>query len=160
MSGFITAGRKLVPHSDIAFVEPFDPAANPQFHPSRPFAGRLVLRNRDSILIDQRPEAFASANAYVWLAEDDVALNPAQAFQVEIFVAEERFRTARPYAARLRWRDQDGNDQSKLLVTGPEQVFAALMRPAPTASAESQSAPRQQARRRSARRAAANSLHP
>ncbi|GLR90895.1 hypothetical protein [Bradyrhizobium iriomotense] len=35
----ITIGKKLVPVEQVAFVEPFDPAANPEFKPEKDYKG-------------------------------------------------------------------------------------------------------------------------
>ena len=43
----LTIGRKLVPLAQVAFVEVFDPAANPEFKPEKEFKARLILLNRE-----------------------------------------------------------------------------------------------------------------
>lgn len=160
MTEFVTAGRKLVPSRHIAFAEPFDPAANPQFHPAKSYAARLVLLGRDSVLTAERVEDFAAANGFRWLAEDRVALNPAVRFTVETFQAEGEFRPKRAYRTRLRWRDGEGNEQSKLLVTAPETVLASIEAREPVGEAVSAAGARRGTRRRQARGAAADALHP
>jgi hypothetical protein len=70
MSTFVTVGRRLIPREHIAFVEPYDPSANPKIQTSRDFLARVMLVNRDSILIEDTPEAFAKANEFRMLAED------------------------------------------------------------------------------------------
>jgi hypothetical protein len=42
----VTIGKRLVPAEQIAYVEPFDPSANPEFGPEKDFKGRVVLLNR------------------------------------------------------------------------------------------------------------------
>ena len=127
MSTFVTVGKRLIPRNHIAFVEPYDPAANPRFQTSRDFRGRVVMVNRDSILIEERPEAFAEANGLRMLTADRVATNPAVHFRVETFLPAEGFTPAKAYMTRLLWRDLDGNDQSKLLLSEPETVLAAAV---------------------------------
>lgn len=125
MSKFITVGKRFVPREHIAFVEPYDPAANPNFQTTREFRGRLVMTNRnESVLIEETPDAFAQANGFRMIPIDRVATNPAVQFRVETFVPAEGFVPSKGYLTRLLWRDPDGNDQSKLLLTEPETVLA------------------------------------
>ena len=160
MTEFVTAGRKLVPSRHIAFAEPFDPAANPQFHPAKSYAARLVLLGRDSVLTAERVEAFAAANGFRWLVEDRVAINPAVHFTVEMFQAEGEFRPKRAYRTRLRWRDGEGNEQSKLLVTAPEAVLSAIEGPPPVDQAAKSAGARRGTRRRQAGGASVDVPHP
>jgi hypothetical protein len=128
MANFITIGRRLIPSEHIAFVEPYDPNANPKFQTSRDFKGRVVMVNRDSILTEEPPQAFAEANGFRMLQMDRVATNPAVQFRVETFVPADGFAPAKAFATRLLWRDLDGNDQSKLLLSEPETVLAVAVR--------------------------------
>jgi hypothetical protein len=162
MENTVTFGRRLVPVEQIALIEPFDPSANPRMQSTRPFKARVVLLNRDSILSEEAPEAFAEAHGFRFLSEDGVHTNPAIHFAVEVFQAEGDFNPAKPYASRLQWRDLDGNIQSKLLLTKPEDVLAIAVRgdanPSPGETGESEASPRPQvsaSRRRSRRRAPA-----
>lgn len=123
MANFVIVGRRLIPREHIAFVEQYDPNANPRFQTSRDFKGRVVMVNRDSILIEETPQAFADANGLRMLPIDKVATNPAVHFRVETFVPAEGFTPAKAYATRLLWRDLDGNDQSRLLLSEPETVL-------------------------------------
>jgi hypothetical protein len=152
MNAVITLGRKLVPVEQIALVEPFDPAANPQFRPERPFKARAVLLNRETVLTESTPQEFAEANGFRMLADDKVATNPAVTFRVETFAATEGFKPAKPYRTRLRWRDPDGNDQSKLLVTKPETVIAVALRGAPETGSDQKAPSRSSALPRPPRR--------
>jgi hypothetical protein len=79
----ITIGKRLVPVEQIALVEPYDPAANPRIKTERQFQARIILIDRDSVLTEDAPAAFAEANGFPMLAEDQTALNPAVAFFVE-----------------------------------------------------------------------------
>jgi hypothetical protein len=148
MSTFVTVGKRLIPREHIAFVEPYDPAANPRLQTARDFLARVMLINRDSILIEESPEAFAKANEFRMLPEDNVATNPAVHFQVETFEPTEGFSPTKPYATRLRWRDQDGNDQSKLLLSNPEAVLAVAVKGEPNGRADGEKAPRRSNRRK------------
>ena len=107
MQDVITIGRRLVPIEQIALVEPFDPASNPEFKPEKPFKGRVVLINRDTILTETPPQEFAEAYGFRLLAEDNMAANPAVAFLVESFAPTETFRPDKPFETRLKWRDPD-----------------------------------------------------
>lgn len=128
MQDVITLGKKHVPIEQIVFVEPFDPAANPEFKPQKDFKARIILLNRDRILSEQTPETFAEANSFRLLTEDNVAVNPAIAFSVETFTPTDSFKPVKPYLTRLKWRDQKGAEQSKLLLTAPETVIALVVR--------------------------------
>jgi hypothetical protein len=128
----VTVGKRLVPVEQIAFVEPFDPSSNPEFKPEKEYKGRIVLLNRDAILTEQTPEAFATEHELHLFAEDGVAVNRAIVFKVETFEPTENFNPTKPYQTRLKWRDLAGEEQSKLLVTPPETVIAEIL----TAKAE------------------------
>lgn len=127
MSNTLTIGKRLVPLEHVAFLEPFEPRENSTFHPTRGFQARLVLLNRDSILMEEAVEAFAARHGFALLADDRVAVNPLIRFAVETFVSAQGFTPSRPFASRLKWRDADGNDQSKLLLTAPETVLAVAV---------------------------------
>jgi hypothetical protein len=150
MSTVITIGNRLIPSEQIALVEPFDRAANPRLRTDRDFQGRIVLTNRDSVLTEQAPVAFAQANGFRILEEDQVAANPAVSFRVETFEPGEGFQPSKPYLSRLRWRDGDGNDQSKLLLTKPEAVLAVVVQGGPDAKAARSNASSRPRRRRRA----------
>ncbi|UQR64827.1 hypothetical protein LRP30_05850 [Bradyrhizobium sp. C-145] len=120
-------GKRLVSVEQIAFVEPFDPAANPEFKPEKDFRGRIVLLDRDTVLTEQVPEAFASEHELHLFTEDNVAVSRSIVFRVETFEPTENFNPTKPYKTRLKWRDLAGANQSKLLVTPPETVIAELL---------------------------------
>jgi hypothetical protein len=128
MANFVTVGRRLIPREHIAFVEPFDPNANPKFQTSRDFKGRVVMVNRDSVLIEELPQMFADANGFRLLQMDRVATNPAVHFRVETFVPADGFAPSKAYASRLLWTDLDGQEQSKLLLSEPETVLAVAVK--------------------------------
>jgi hypothetical protein len=143
MQDVITIGKRLVPVEQIAFVEPFDPASNPEFKPEKAFKARVVLLNRDTVLAEFGPQEFADAHGFRMLAEDNMAVNPAIGFRVESFTATESFAPSKAFATRLKWRDRDGNEQSKLLLTAPETVIAVVLR----GEAELDTGPKSSARR-------------
>jgi hypothetical protein len=111
-----------------ALVEPFDPSSNPDFKPEKEFEARVVLLNRDTVLTETTPQEFATAQGFRLLTEDNVAANPAIACSVESFEPTQSFKPAKPYRTRLNWRDQEGNEQSKLLLTKPETVLSLVLR--------------------------------
>lgn len=155
MQDVIAIGRRLVPLEQIALVEPFDPASNPEFKPEKPFKARLVLLSRDNILAEFTPEEFAASHGFRMLPDDGMAANPAVAYRVETFAPSESFTPTKPYATRLKWRDGDGNEHSRLLLTKPEAVIALALR-GETNAANGRGAgrrPRARGARRGARKA-------
>ncbi len=128
MSKTITFGRRLVPVEQIALIEPFEPAANPNMKSERPFKARVVLLDRNSILTEEPPEALAEAHGFRALAEDGVFTNPAVHFSVEVFHPQGDFKPEKPYLSRLVWRAPDGNPKSKLLLATPEVALAIAVR--------------------------------
>jgi hypothetical protein len=59
MQNVITIGRELVPVEQIAYIEAFEP--NGQFKPDKPYKGRVVLLNRETVLTETAPQDFAEA---------------------------------------------------------------------------------------------------
>jgi len=139
MSNFVTVGKRLIPPEQIALVEAYKPGANASIQSARDFLARVIMVNRDSVLIEESPQAFAESHGFRMLPDDGVAANPTVNFTVETFEPTEDFTPTKPYASRLRWRDLDGNEQSKLLLTQPEDVLAHL------ANSEAKPEPGQQA---------------
>jgi hypothetical protein len=152
MQNVVTIGRRLVPVEHIALVEPFDPASNPEFKPEKPFKARVVLLNRDTVLTESAPQEFVETHGFRMLAEDNVATNPALTFRVETFEPTETFKPSKPYLTRLKWRDPDGNEQSKLLLTKPETVIAIALRGEAEAGPDRKTIPRRPTRPRTQRR--------
>jgi hypothetical protein len=143
----ITIGKRMIATDQIAFVEPFDPAANPEFKVERDFKARVVLLDRDIVLTETSPADFSAEHGLHLLAEDQVALNPAIAYKVELFEPTDSFRPAKPFKTRLKWNDGRGTDQSKLLLTAPEQVIRETLGVKPD-TASSDKRPAQRPRRR------------
>lgn len=73
----ITIGKKLVSVEQVAFVEPFDPTANPEFKPEKDYKGRIVMLNRDIVLTEQTPQEFAAEHE-LHLFTEDILLDEAQ----------------------------------------------------------------------------------
>lgn len=128
MTSMFMIGKRLVPAEQVALVEPYDPTENPRFQTVREYQARVVLVDRDSILTEQTVEDFAKDHGFRMLPDDSVATNPAIHFRVETFTPAEGFTPRKPYLTRLLWRDLDGNDQSKLLLTRPEAALAICVR--------------------------------
>jgi len=154
MQDVITIGRELVPVAQIAYIEAFEPPADGQFKPDKPYKGRVVLFDREFVLTETAPTEFAKENGFRLLPEDNVAINPAITFRVEIFAPTEDFNPAKPYQTRLMWRGPDGNRHSKLLLTKPEIVLAIASRGETGPVNESKTRPRRPAQPRARRRAA------
>jgi hypothetical protein len=151
MENVIIIGRRHVPIEQIAYVEPFEPSANPDFQPEKPFKARVVLLDRETVLAEFTPQEFADAHGFRMLTEDNVATNPSVTFRVESFEATDGFTPAKPYQTRLMWRDPTGKNQSKLLLTGPEAVIAVALRGESLEASADRKRPRRPAQRRAAR---------
>jgi hypothetical protein len=151
MENVITVGKRLLPLEQIALVEPFDPKSNPEFKPEKEFKARVVLLNRDTVLTESPPQEFAAAQGFRLLTEDNVAANPAIAFSVESFEPTQSFKPAKPYRTRLKWRDHEGNEQSKLLLTKPETVLSLVLRRADAAPSTDKKAAKRPPRARKVR---------
>jgi hypothetical protein len=160
MQDVITIGKRLVPVEQIAFVEPFDPASNPEFKPEKAYKARVILLNRDTVLTELAPQEFSDAQGFRMLAEDDIAANPAISFRVESFEPTESFKPTKPYQTRLKWRDQDDNEQSKLLLSKPETVIALVLRGGAEAAPKGKERPDRPARARPHRRSRKSETEP
>ena len=122
MPNVVTIGKRVIPLDQIAFVEPFDPTRNPNFKPSKEFKTRLVLLNREIVLAEENPRAFAESHGMRFLEEDQVGINPTIGFRIETFEATKDFKPEKPFQSRLKWRDEVGKEQSKLLLAKPESL--------------------------------------
>jgi hypothetical protein len=156
MARTVTVGRRLVPLEQIALVEPFEPSAANPLRSDREFKSRIILLNRDSILAEFEPFAFAEEHAFRMLLKDGAATNPSLHFSVERFEPSEGFQPSKPFRSRILWRDLDGNTQSKLLLTEADDVLAVVVRGVEPSSLNGgdagKSVPKPTARRRSRRR--------
>lgn len=152
MTNVITIGPELVPVEQIAYIEAFDPSANEQFKPDKPYKGRVVLLNRETVLTEDTPQLFAEANGFRLLPEDNVATNPMITFRVKRFEPTEDFNPTKPYQTRLMWRDPEGNGRQKLLLTKAEMVIAVALRGETEPSNERKARPRRPGQPRTARK--------
>jgi hypothetical protein len=128
MQNILTAGRHLIPVEQIVSIETFDPAQNPGVNSDRPYRSRVVLIDRNTHLSEETLEVLAEKVGFRFLAQDKTAFNPHLTYRVETFVTTPTFIPERPFKTRLKWRDADGEEQSKLLLTSPEIVISILMR--------------------------------
>ena len=145
MPDVVTVGKRLIALDQIALVERFDPAKNPNFKPSKEFKARLVLLNREIVLTEEEPRAFAEARGMRFLEEDQVGINPRISFRIETFEPTEDFKPEKPFQSRLKWRDVAGKEQSKLLLAEPESLIEII-------GVKTTSAPKGATRRASGRR--------
>ncbi|MFL9827725.1 hypothetical protein [Rhodoplanes sp. SY1] len=158
MTEMFTIGKRLIPADHIALVELFEPGLTPKIQTSRDFKARVVLINRDSFLIEETVEVFANDHGFRGLPDEPVAVNPRVRFSVETFKPVDGFTPTKPYLTRLLWRDLDGNDQSKLLLSKPEVALAIavtgdpVQEPSADNSAVSGKRPRSGTRRKSRQR--------
>jgi hypothetical protein len=84
-----------------------------------------MVNPREGVL-NKYLKAFAEAHGFLVLPLDCAAINPDVRFRVEGSLPGEGFKPTKPYTTRLLLRDQDGNDQIKLLLSGPETVLAGF----------------------------------
>jgi hypothetical protein len=156
MARTVTVGRRLVPLEQIALIEPFEPSAANPLRSDREFRSRIILLNRDSILAEFEPFAFAEEHGFRMLLKDGAATNPSLHFSVERFEPSEGFQPSKPFRSRILWRDLDGNTQSKLLLTEADEVLAVVVRGVDPSSLNGgdagKSVPKPTPRRRSRRR--------
>jgi hypothetical protein len=68
-------GKLFIPSDQVAYVEPFDPSSSPEFKPEQEFESRMVLINRESLLVAAPMEEFVEKHGFKLLAEDQLALN-------------------------------------------------------------------------------------
>lgn len=127
MQNVIRISKHLIPIEQIALFEPFTPPAEP-LRSDRAFKARVVLLDRNSVLSEETPEQLAADHGFRFLSADRSATNPALGFRVETFLPAENFTPSKPYLSRLAWTDQEGNTQSKLMLTPPETLLAAVVR--------------------------------
>src|ERR1043165_8864728 len=156
MTNLMRIGRRFIPIEHVALIEPYVPTPESPIRTERDFKSRIVLLNRDSVLSETGAAELGAAHSFRLLPLDAVATNPAIRFGVEEFVPAENFTPSKDFLTRLAWYDLDGNSQSKLLLTPPEDALAIAVRgdvldPQDAAQEPSPEPPR--ARRRRAPRA-------
>jgi hypothetical protein len=98
----LTIGKRLISLEQIAYVEAFDPAANPEFKPEKDFKARLVLLNRDAVLTENSPEEFSEANGFHVLAEDNIAVKTSFDFAISLARRIQLYEGATRYLYYLR----------------------------------------------------------
>jgi hypothetical protein len=152
MQNVITIGRELVAVEQIAYIEPFEPSPNGQFKRDKPYKGRVVLLNRETVLTEDAPRDFAEANGFRLLPEDNVATNSLISFRVRSFAPSDDYNPGKPFQTRLMWRDPNGDSRSKLLFTKPEMVIAIVLRGETEPGVERKARPRRPAQARSSRK--------
>lgn len=123
----IKVKNRLIPLEHIALFEPFDPTTQSLLNSDREFRSRILLIDRDSVLSEQSRDDLAESYRFRMLKEDGIALNPSVRFSVEAFVPNEGFKPTKAFKSRLTWKDQDGEQQSKLLLTLPEDALEVVM---------------------------------
>jgi len=126
MENVVTIGKRLIPLSEVALIEAYDPATS-KITSDRPFKARIVLVDRESVLAEETPESLAATHGFRVIEDEGVAVNPAIRFMVEHFAPGEDFRPKKAYRSRLVWRDQDGNTQSKLMLCEAEELVALVL---------------------------------
>jgi hypothetical protein len=152
MQNILTLGRHMIPVEHIVRVEAFDPAQNPDFNSDRPYRSRVVLVNGDTHLSEEMLEPLTGKIGFRFLAQDQTAFSPHLAYRVETFMPTATFTPEKPFKTRLKWRDADGEEQSKLLLTPPEIVISIVMQAAAQSLSGERAACRQTLTRQNARR--------
>lgn len=138
MQNVIRIAKHLIPIEQIALFEAFVPPVNP-LRSEREFKSRVVLLDRNSVLSEETPEQLAADHGFRFLGADRAATNPAVGFRVETFAPAENFTPTKPYLSRLAWTDQEGKVQSRLMLTAPEELLAAVVRGHSDAAAQDHS---------------------
>lgn len=128
MSNLMRIGKRLVPIEHVALIEPYVQTPDSPIRTQREFRSRIVLLNRDSVLSETAPGELAEVHAFRLLPVDSVATNPGIRFAVEEFAPAANFKPSKDYLTRLSWHDLDGNSQSKLLLTTPEETLSIAVR--------------------------------
>lgn len=158
MSNLLRVRKRLIPIEHVALIEPFVQTPESPIRTEREFQSRIVLLDRDSVLCESGPEEMAAKYAFRLLRTDNVATNPTIHFGVEEFEAAAGFTPSKDFLTRLSWHDLDGNSQSKLLLTPPEETLSIAVRgdlPESDSDARPRPTPaRPKRKRRSATRAA------
>lgn len=128
MSNLLRIGKRLIPMEQVALFEPYVQNPESPIRSNREFKSRIVLLDRDSVLSETAAEEMAEIHSFRLLRQEQVATNPAIRFGVEDFVPAEGFTPSKEFLTRLSWHDLDGNSQSKLLLTSPEEVLSIVVR--------------------------------
>ena len=128
MENVVRVSKHLLPIERIALFEPFVASAGEPLNTKKEFKTRIVLRDRISVLSEQAPDALAKEHGFRWIEADGIGVNPAIAFRVELFAPTETFKPSKEFKSRIAWNDEEGNTQSKLMLTAPEPLLALVVR--------------------------------
>lgn len=149
MSETVKIAKRLVPLEHIVLLEPLTPEDLARIKTERPLKSRVVLLNRESVLMEEELATFAEKYGFRILGgEDGIAANPLVSFSVEAFSPSDLFEPTKPYRSRLMWKDQTDQSQSKLLLAEPETVLAVVIRGEPVAASEGKSVAKRSRRTR------------
>jgi hypothetical protein len=128
MENVVRLSKRLVPVEQIAVIEPFVAPADYPLRTTKQFNARVVLLDRVSILSEASPEQLSQDYGFRFVPKDRVGTNPAIAFRVEEFAPAENFAPSKPYLSRLVWKDRNGSQQSKLMLSTPEELLSIVVR--------------------------------
>ncbi|OMI09509.1 hypothetical protein BSN85_16410 [Bradyrhizobium brasilense] len=128
MENVIRVSKHLLPVERIALFEPFVPSSGEPLNTKKEFKTRIVLRDRISVLSEEAPEELSKAHGFRWIEADRVGANPVIPFRVELFAPTESFNPSKQFLSRMAWNDEEGNSQSKLMLTAPEALLALVVR--------------------------------
>jgi hypothetical protein len=128
MENVVRVSKHLIPVERIALVEPFVASSGEPLKTTKTFKTRIVLRDRISVLSEEATEALAKAHGFRWIEADGVGVNPLIPFRVELFAPTESFKPSKTFLSRMAWNDEEGNTQSKLMLTPPEALLALVAR--------------------------------
>ncbi|WP_298242059.1 hypothetical protein [uncultured Bradyrhizobium sp.] len=150
MENVVRVSKHLLPIERITLFEPFAPSSGEPLNTQKEFKTRIVLRDRVSVLSEETPEDLTKAHGFRWIEADRVGVNPNIAFRVELFAPTESFKPSKQFLSRMAWNDDEGNNQSKLMLTAPEPLLALVVR-GQTADADGETAQITPRRRRNQR---------
>lgn len=128
MQNVIRVSKHLLPVERIALVEPFVASSGEPLNTKRNFKTRIVMRDRISVLSEDEPEALAKTLGFRWIEADGIGVNPLIPFRVELFAPTESFKPSKQFQSRIAWNDEEGNTQSKLMLTAPDALLALVVR--------------------------------
>lgn len=77
---------------------------------------------------EEAPEQLPKAHCFLWIEADKVVTKPNIILRRRDVHRTESFDPSKPFPSRLAWNDEEGNMQSKLMVTDPEALLAIVVR--------------------------------
>lgn len=128
MDNVVRVSKHLIPVERIALVEPFVASSGEPLKTTKTFKTRIVLRDRISVLSEEAPDALAKTHNFRWIEADGIGVNPLLTFRVELFAPTESFKPSKQFLSRMAWNDEEGNTQSKLMLTAPDALLALVAR--------------------------------